>query len=340
MTDNKEIIDEKRFSEILEILNILKENNYENISEEHYTQFNSALSYARSELKKQPRNDEPFNKLANTVMSVSERQKKFNEDIDLGKPDTFLNDHFTNLEKEYQIGTLPSSEIKGYNKVEYQELQPFEFMPQTELKREENKEYYQKAEDILEKLKEANPFFKEALKDKEVNFKIIEGDKNDGKFCYNDFIKSKGKTVTINLESSLFAESGKGKEMLAMVIAHEFGHFIDVAKRPLGYTGMLQDKQEFFADILGAKMATNAGYEKSITAFKENLNSKDNSLLKSRAKLLDERYPETKTEQNTKINSDRIAELRGTKTAKPPFKTTQTNINPYSVKLYKENTVR
>ncbi|MBR2922697.1 MAG: hypothetical protein IKC10_05195 [Alphaproteobacteria bacterium] len=328
MTDNKEIIDEKRFSEILEILNILKENNYENISEEHYTQFNSALSYARSEL---PRNDEPFKNL----MSVSERQKEFNEKIDGRDPDGFLNRHFDNLEKEYQIGTLPSSEIKEHNKVEYQELLPFDFMPQTELKREENKEYYQKAEDILEKLKEANPFFKEALKDKEVNFKILEGKDNDGKFCYDEYIRSEGKTVTINLESSLFAESGKGKEMLPMVIAHEFGHFIDVAKRPLGYTGMLQDKQEFFADILGAKMAQNAGYEKSITAFKENLNSKKDSLLKSRAKLLNERYPET----NTKINSDRIAELRGI-TPKPPFKTTQTNINPNSVKLYKENTVR
>lgn len=328
MTDNKEIIDEKRFSEILEILNILKENNYENISEEHYTHFNSALSYARSEQNKEPKNYEPFKNL----MSVSERQKEFNEKIDGRDPDGFLNRHFTNLEKEYQIGTLPSSEIKEHNKVEYQELQPFDFMPQTELKREENKEYYQKAEDILEKLKEANPFFKEALEDKEVNFKILEGDKNDGKFCYDKYIRSEGKNVTINLESSLFAESGKGKEMLAMVIAHEFGHFIDVAKRPLGYTGMLQDKQEFFADIIGAKMATNAGYEKSITAFKEYLNSKDDSLLKSRAKLLDERYPEKKT----KINSDKIAELRGTKTAKPPFKTTQTNINPNSVKLYKE----
>ena len=133
-----------------------------------------------------------------------------------------------------------------------------------------------------------------------------------------------------------------------LIFIHEFGHFIDVAKRPLGYTGMLQDKQEFFADILGAKMATNAGYEKSITAFKENLNSKEDSLLKSRAKLLDERYPteqntkinpdkiaellDEKTKQKTKINSDRIAELRGIGTAKPPFKTTQTNINPNSVK--------
>ena len=121
-----------------------------------------------------------------------------------------------------------------------------------------------------------------------------------------------------------------------MTMSHELGHFIDFANRPLGYTGLLKDKEEFFADIIGAKMATNAGYEKSITAFKEYLGSKNNPLLKSRAKLLDERYPETKTEQNTKINSDRIAELRGTKTAKPPFKTTQTNINPNSVKLYKE----
>lgn len=337
MTDNKEIIDEKRFSEILEILNILKENNYENISEEHYTHFNSALSYARSEL---PRNYEPFNKLANTVTSASRRQKKFNEDIDHGKPDKFLNQHFDNIEKKYQISPLPSSEFEEYNNVEYKEMYPFNFMPRTELKKEENKEYYQKADDILEKLKEANPFLKDALKDKEVNFKILEGKDNDGKFCYDEYIRSEGKNVTIALDSSLFDESGKGKEMLAMTMSHELGHFIDFANRPLGYTGMLQDKQEFFADILGAKMATNAGYKKSITAFKENLNSKDDSLLKSRAKLLDERYPETKTEQNTKINSDRIAELRGIKTAKPPFKTTQTNINPNSVKLYKENTVR
>ena len=74
-------------------------------------------------------------------------------------------------------------------------------------------------------------------------------------------------------------------------------------------------------------MATNAGYEKSITAFKENLNSKDDSLLKSRAKLLDERYPETKTEQNTKSNSDRIAELRGIKTTEQPVITNQSKVN-------------
>ena len=249
----------------------------------------------------------------------------------------FYKTHFDDIEKKYQISPLPSSEVKEHNTVKYKEIYPFDFMPKTELKKEEHKEYYQKADDILEKLKKANPFLKDALKYKEVNFKILDSKDDDGKFCYDEYIKSNEKNVTIALDSSLFDESGEGKEMLAMTMSHELGHFIDFANRPSGYTGMLQDKQEFFADIIGAKMATNAGYEKSITAFKKYLGPKMHPLLKSRAQLLEERYPETKTEQNTKINSDRIAELSGRKTAKPSFKAKPTNIDSNSIKLSKDN---
>lgn len=302
-----------QFDEILKTLEELKQNNYVNISGEHHQMFEKAKIYA---LEQMSTNKDPIKKLMDCTQTALQEQIKQNRKIEA---DGFnLNEHFNNLCKELNLPPIESSNDKIVDRGQ----SPFIWVKDNTI---EATNELSDAKNILDTLRKNNDFLDNALQDKNITINILDNNSADGKFKADEYKKSNGKNIIINLHKGCFDE--KNKDMLPMLIAHEFGHFIDISNRPLGYSGGLKNKEEFFADSIGAKMAINAGYEKSITAFKNHLASIDNPLLKSRAKLLDERYPETKTEQNTKINSARIAELRGTKTEKPVIKPSKVNSN-------------
>lgn len=295
-----------QFDEILKTLEELKQNNYVNISGEHHQMFEKAKIYALEQISTN-KNPTPIQNLMSCTQTASQKQIEQNRKIEA---DGFnLDEHFNKLSKEHNLHPIETTTSKIVDR----EHSPFIWMKNNTIDAPDELKYTQ---NILDTLRKKNEFLDTALKDKNITINILDDKSIDGKFKDDEYTKSNGKNVIININKSCFDENNKN--ILPMLIAHEFGHFIDVSSRPLGYTGGLKDKEEFFADSIGAKMTTNAGYENSITAFKENLNSKDNSLLKSRAKFLDERYPETKTEQKAEINSYRIAKLRGITTTEQP----------------------
>jgi hypothetical protein len=97
-----------------------------------------------------------------------------------------------------------------------------------------------------------------------------------------------------------------------MLIAHEFGHFIDVSKRPSGYSGGLKDKEEFFADSIGAQMSLNAGYEDSMIEYSHYL-LKHANLLKSRGiALIGQRRGRMSNQKAVKTKNSEIQAIKTT----------------------------
>ena len=316
---------DEKFDEILKTLETLKQNNYISLSDKHHRMFEEAKNYALEQMleNKKP---EPIQNLMSCTRTASQKQIEQNRKIEA---DGFnLEEHLNKLSKEHNLHPIETTTSKIVDR----EHSPFIWMKDNIIDAPDELKYTQ---NILDTLRKKNEFLDTALKDKNITINILDDKSIDGKFKDDEYTKSNGKNVIININKGCFDENNKN--ILPMLIAHEFGHFIDVSSRPLGYTGGLKDKEEFFADSIGAKMATNAGYENSITAFKNHLATRDDPLLKSRANLLKERYPEPKVEQNNKNYADTIANLRGTKTTNPSFKAKQTNIDSNHIKLSKDN---
>ena len=260
---------DEQFDNILKTLEELKQNDYHDLNDEHYNLFEQAKEHA---LQQSSTNKSPIQKLIILTQTASQEQIKQNRQIEA---DGFnLDTFYDNLSDEMGI-----SRIQGLNyKIEDRGSSPFVFKQTEEIEAEaELKEAYA----VLDNLRNKNNFFNDALKDKNVTIKILNDTSADGRFIASDYKRSKGKDVVVTLNKGCFDE--KNKSILPMLIAHEFGHFIDVSNRPEKYTGGLKDKEEFFVDAIGLKMAVNSGYENSVSQYITLLNQHNNDLSSARA---------------------------------------------------------
>ena len=114
-----------------------------------------------------------------------------------------------------------------------------------------------------------------------------------------------------------------------MLIAHEFGHFIDVSNRPLEYSGGLKDKEEFFADSIGYKMAVNAGYENSVHRYIDLLNNHENNLNNERALNLRLIQAHNKSKSAPKQQDESIIDNHSAKKVLPPARLPINNHKQY-----------
>ena len=260
---------EEQFEKILTILEDLKQNNYVNLSDVHYQLFEKAKTHA---MQQYPSNEHPLQQLLSFTQTASQEQIEQNRKIE---SDGFNIDRFyTSLCDKLEISPIQSIGFK----IEDRGSSPFVFKQTNELKDETN---LRQAYTILDNLRKKNDFFDKSLSNKNVVIKILDDNSPDGRFIASDYKKSNGKDVVVTLNKGCFDE--KNKALLPMIIAHEFGHFIDVSNRPLEYSGGLKDKEEFFADSIGYKMAVNAGYENSVHRYIDLLNNHKNNLNNERA---------------------------------------------------------
>lgn len=120
----------------------------------------------------------------------------------------------------------------------------------------------------------ANRKLQELSEQYPISFRIVQGAQKDGECRIID--DETGRHAII----SLYEGAVKDMKLLPMLMAHELGHYIDAVQRPQNCAN-LPMSQEHTADILGAELASNAGYHPEI--FAEELKGADNEFLQKRA---------------------------------------------------------
>ncbi len=188
----------------------------------------------------------------------------------------------------------------------------------------------------------SNKALKELSNKYNIVFNIIEGNSFDGECRYQKVnAEDMDKSIIISVTQGAL---NANDDALAVLLGHELSHGIDLSRMPNNYIGSIGwEAPEDFANITGASIAKNAGYNplEFIKAQGKNndktqraadmiqqyvINSKvDNKLIKLREKI-------------AKSKSDRATELDiVAQTTKPPYKPKIIKINPVALRLHQRN---
>lgn len=243
-----------------------------------------------------------------SMMSLSDTNKANNARIE---ENFSLSSHLKGKYKEL-VGSDKElfSSIDKEGEVRYQSNIANIYTSNKYLEEKESQKYISIAQTYLEILSDSagrpNKALKDALKDKNVIFQIFDTPAMDGKCEYKKINpEDTEKSVVISLSTGCFDDKNIGA--LGMIMAHEFGHFMDVKDRPEGYQGHLPLGQEMFADAIGYNMSVNAGFNtEKFKSYNKNLGDKiNNPILIARSENLQRLQNNqdffSKTQQNQQV---------------------------------------
>lgn len=184
-------------------------------------------------------------------------------------------------------------------------------------------------------------------------FKIIEGDSFDGecRFQNHNSHDTKKSFIISITQGALKAND----DALAVLLAHELSHGMDISKIPDNYIGSIGwEAQEDFANIIGAKIAKNAGYNPAEFLYAQGKNNEKTQraadminqyvidLPSTKNKLAELKKKIKPIQSINTVKSDTLQELRGiTNLAKPPFLSQQiSNTDMKTMKYIRESQIK
>lgn len=126
--------------------------------------------------------------------------------------------------------------------------------------------YQERVEGIIKRFTEAkgqpNEMLAELLKDNPVVFHFEERNGQDASM--SEIYLNGKRCPLMTIEKGMMDKTQVSEDLLATTVAHELGHWIDMANRPADYMGKDRYWQEYFADVTGYQVAKNAGYDAQV----------------------------------------------------------------------------
>lgn len=279
---------EKNLSHLEEIIDKCRNDNYENVTDSQRQEFKPWMDF----LVQNYNQDETAR---NLCLKLIQRMNLPNESLNKKIEETFNLSNYLTLKIE-DIYKVSSQEWRLWREIVKNEPITYGLRckelyctssPVTDA--EEYNQLKRKTDkvlkDIIKAPEQTNRQLANMLLNNPVELEFSDNDDIEGEMKYKKTINGFKKPV-LSLHRGAVNSS---PDMLAMLISHELGHWMDMAERPEGYQGMLEKGQEHFADIIGQRLCINAGYNPQ--EFIDLLKSKNNPFLKERAELL-QQFPE------------------------------------------------
>lgn len=310
-------------NQLFQLIDKLRENNYTTVTEDDRKKYRKLLA--------QCPNDKDFkNQLIMRLTNYSDENKLKNAPLEnqINQRNDEISKNF-NIAEHYRatansMSSLNNQDIDGYfpdnlDLPKYKiSLDCKALTGAVEMNDcAEKSQYLQQSNAMLQNIIQAKGQPNQTLaainKETPIAFKILDSQEFDGQFDKNEFDKTGN--IVIKVNSGCFIPENFDK--LPMLISHECGHLIDIHQRyktnPLSkdYHVSLKAQEEYLADTLGTSMCTNAGYNDSVTQFKNHLKTIKNPLLQQRAELINT------NQLRIKQRNDKMASLSGRKPQKP-----------------------
>lgn len=191
---------------------------------------------------------------------------------------------------------------------------------------ETSKAYQARAEKILDSIVQApsepNQTLAKILAGNPVVFSFEKNEHPDASMS-SVYVDGKVRPL-MEIQSGLMNADKVDDNELAFTIAHELGHWIDFSGRPENYFGREKLWQECFADMVGYKMAKNAGYDMSFAVEKRKIMAKEQrayckaenkplpekTIFEKRVELLEQAFGNDETSKSNMVMINRLSGLK------------------------------
>ena len=193
-----------------------------------------------------------------------------------------------------------------------------------EIDNDTKQKYQMKTDEVLNEVLSVDVYpnkkLAELLKDNPIIFYYTEHDSTDAAVD-SIFQNGKRRPVMI-LDRGLLREDNK--ELLVGIMCHELGHWLDDSSRSDNFYGEIRLAEECFADMVGYKMAKNAGYDMSFAVEKRKIMAKEQrayckaenkplpekTIFEKRIELLEQAFGNDETSKSNMVVINRLSGLK------------------------------